>query len=328
MVSSSSSSSTVSALLTLRYASLQDVAQDLDMVIQSSSQGEWAWEGASAQEQHRWIDFVHDPMSVSEASTAGLAGKVQVTEGVSLTFSLLSRSRLEEKGRDAVVDVSAPTLAAADVARLQAALIDRSRQWADEGIDSLFLFDLVTTAQTLAAELTAPSTPHADPAPSSAETPRTHIELARALFWSHHLKAPSKLKDFNSWCPELGVWSIVRVGYPGYLCFEGEAAAVDDMVTRVKALQWHALQLRVHKRWIWTSEEAGRSAEEQALLSCALARGHADNVFAGQGGEVKVRTGCEVIENLGELVTRLRKCNLDEDEIEEALGIRMSSSTQ
>lgn len=320
--------------MTLPYTSLEDVAQDLDMVIQSSSQGEWSWEGASGQESQKWIEFVQDPTSVSETYTAGLAGKVQVIEGVNLTFSLLSPSQGQDAaGREAAVDVSAPTLAPNDVAVFKKALLDRSHQWAEEGIESLFLFDLVTTAQTLAADLSVPSasTKQHDSPDEPIDQP-AQIELARALFWSHHLKAPSKLKDFNNWCPELAIWGIVRVGYPGYLCFEGEMSAVDEMVKRVKGLQWHAIQLRVHKTWTWKSEietnKTGRSAMEQALLSCKLARDHPDNVFAGKEGDAKVRTGCQVIENLGDLVTRLRQCKLDEEEIEEALGIRMTNSTQ
>ena len=44
------------------YASLEDVEQDLDTVIQyRSSQGEWKWEAADEQEKEGWNDFVHDP---------------------------------------------------------------------------------------------------------------------------------------------------------------------------------------------------------------------------------------------------------------------------
>ncbi|TKY90640.1 hypothetical protein EX895_000638 [Sporisorium graminicola] len=339
MAPSSYSSAAATALLTLRYASLEDVAQDLDMVIQSSSQGEWSWEGASEEESRKWIDFIQDPVSVPESDTAGLAGKLNVVDGVSLMFCLLSHPHGQEAegGREAVVDVSAPTLATNDVTRIKKAVLDRSHQWRTDGVESLFLFDLVTTAQTLAADLTASSestldAPHTSPDTRTTDAHPAHIELARALFWSHHLKAPSKLKDFNNWCPELSIWGVVRVGYPGYLCFEGEAEAVEEMVKRVKGLQWHAIQLRVDKRWTWMSDERkqgareGRSAREQALLSCALAQEHPDNVFVGQGAEAKVRTGCQVIETLGDLVTRLRRCRLSEEEIEEALGIRMSNS--
>lgn len=329
--------SSSAALLTLRYATLDDVAQDLDMVIQSTSEGEWTWEGASESEQEAWQRFVQDPASTPKSKVAGLAGKLQVAQGLGLSFSLLSHSQGEGEEQEATVDVSAPNLSPGHVANVKVALQTRSKEWQQDGIESLFLFDLLTTAQALVADL--PDQPHADSAdkPSldaqsseaSQATPK-QIELSRALFWSHHLKAPSKLKDFNNWCPELGIWGIVRVGYPGYLCFEGETSAVDEMVRRVKGLQWHAIQLRVQTAWTCSAEagngngDGRRSPMEQALLSCALANGHPDNAFADKGGEGKVRTGCQVIENLGELVTRLRECRLAEDEIETALGIHIS----
>ena len=335
-------SSSASALLTLTYAGLEDVARDLDMVIHSSSHGEWSWEGASEEERKEWEQFVEDPSSISEPKVAGLGGKVQVVKDICLSFSLISGSQGKEEGaeKEAVVDVSAPTLAPSSVAGIKKALLERSRQWKEEGIESLFLFDLLTTAQTLAADLSASSGPNDNQQTSSSapELPGTtnspaSIDLTRAIFWSHHLKAPSKLKDFNNWCPELGVWGIVRVGWPGYLCFEGESSAVEEMVKRVKGLQWHAIQLRVQKTRTWSGEvgaqinNGGRSLTEQASLSCALAKGHLHNVFAEANGDIKVRTGCQVIEDLGELVTRLRQCKLDENEIEDALGIRMGGSS-
>lgn len=313
------------------YASLEDVAQDLDTVIQSrSSQGEWTWEAADEQEQEGWTDFVHDPSS--KATIFGLTGKVQVMHGVYLSFSLRSGSHAHETGKchGAVVNVSAPTLAPNQVSKLKKALIDRSREWEQEGIETLFLFDLLTTAQEFTADL-ADSGQLTDASqepelPSSETNSVSQIELYRALFWSHHLKAPSKLKDFNNWCPELGIWGIVRVGYPGYLLFEGESSAVEEMVRRVKGLQWHALQLRVETKWVLQKQKEveQRSLLKHALLSCPLAKDHPNNVVVGDG---KVRTGCHVIESLGELVKRMRECGLDEEEVEGALGIRMSSAS-
>lgn len=309
------------------------------MVIQSSSQGEWSWEGASRQEEDAWTTFVEESSSAASSAIAGLTGKIQIMPGLALSISLLSSSLANnDPGEEAAVDVSAPTLAPSSVARIKNALLDRSNEWADDAIESLFFFDLVTTVQTLLADLPdlieqpgSIGMQHASDltSESTQKTGKkaTSIELSRALFWSHHLKAPSKLKDFNSWCPELRVWGIVRVGYPGYLCFEGESSAVDEIVRRVKALQWHALQLRVQHSWSWHSKSAEVESEvgplEQALLSCALARRHPDNTHKGTE---KVRTGCEVIDALGDLVERLRECGLPEDEISEALGIKLSGS--
>lgn len=316
-------------LLKLQYANLEDVAQDLDMVIQScSSDSGWSWEGASTGQSEKWDSFVQDPSAADGAAVAGLTGKVEVADGIALSFSLLS----SPENTQAAVDVSAPTISAEAAVKIKEGLLDRSKQWQEEGIESLFLFDLLTVAQTLVADLPAQSQPSTIAAGDDEElgckneeskpSQPAEIELVRALFWSHHLKAPSKLKDFNNWCPELRIWGIVRVGWPGYLCFEGEASAVDEMVRRVKGLQWHAIQLRIHTKWNWDPPKGGKSMD-QALLSCALAKGHPDNTrVAGEGG--KVRMGCQVLEDLGGLVTRLKECGLDKDEISEALGIRVS----
>ncbi len=42
-------------------------------------------------------------------------------------------------------------------------------------------------------------------------------------------------------------------------------------------------------------------------------------------GTTKLRTGCEVLEDLGDLVERLKSCGLEQDEISEALGIKIST---
>ncbi|KAJ1031070.1 hypothetical protein NDA18_002289 [Ustilago nuda] len=323
---------TSAPLLKLHYASPEDVAQDLDMVIQScSSLSEWSWDGASAEQPTKWNSFVQGVTPVSEADVAGLAGKIQVTPEIALSFSLLS----SQGSTEAAFNVSAPTTSPATVAKVKDGLMERSKQWAEEGIESLFFFDLLTVAQTFVADLPVQSHQSSTAPGNSGATTSTEeeakesepppIELARAFFWSHHLKAPSKLKDFNNWCPELRIWGIVRVGWPGYLCFEGEASAVDEMVRRVKGLQWHAIQLRIHNKWDWKPPN-GKAAMDDALLSCALTKGHPDNTHRGEEGG-KVRTGCQVIEDLGELVARLKECGLEKAEISEALGIRISGDT-
>ncbi len=276
-------------LLTLRYASFEDVAQDLDMVIQSSSQDEWSWEGSSEQDEARWADFVGDPTGAdtSSAKVVGLSGRIMVTKGIALSFSLLSQAQHDQNSPvEAAIEMSAPTLPSESVSQIKDALVDRAKQWADEGVESLYFFDLLTTAQTLLADM-----PNLTSSPTSAATTNNNddtstafagnfdtipkdVSLSRALFWSHHLKAPSKLKDFHNWCPELRIWGIVRVGWPGYLCFEGESSAVDEMVRRVKGLQWHAIQLRVQHSRTYTATKGARGGDvlDQALLSCALAR--------------------------------------------------------
>lgn len=76
------------------------------------------------------------------------------------------------------------------------------------------------------------SHPSETPIPEK-ETPKL-LTMKRVIFWSHHLVAPSKRKQFAAWCPELQVWGLLKLGYPGFLLFEGETDDIDDMVRRVK----------------------------------------------------------------------------------------------
>lgn len=58
--------------------------------------------------------------------------------------------------------------------------------------------------------------------------------MHRVLFWSHHLVSPTKRKQFAAWCPELQVWGLYKLGYPGFLVFEGAKDDVTEIAKRVK----------------------------------------------------------------------------------------------
>jgi len=149
-------------------------------------------------------------------------------------------------------------------------------------------------------------------------------DMKRVLFWSHHLVAPSKRKQFAAWCPELSVWGVLKLGYPGFLCFEGAAKDIDDMVRRVKGMQWHAISLRVEVPWTYARpKHLDGTTYDGALRACSLAPG--DLVASS-----KLRTRCEEWENMGDFLTRyvkqayhrLKKAGLQEDEIVEACHLR------
>lgn len=121
------------------------------------------------------------------------------------------------------------------------------------------------------------------------------LAMKRVIFWSHHLVAPSKRRQFAAWCPELGVWGLFKLGYPGFLCFEGACDDVDDMVRRVKGMQWAAISMRTEVAWtfIRTDDMLGTTLEA-AIRHCPLAKAHP--LYE------KVRTGAKEIESMSEFV--------------------------
>lgn len=143
--------------------------------------------------------------------------------------------------------------------------------------------------------------------------------MSRTIFWSHHLIAPSKRRDFAKWSSELSLWVVLKIGYPGYLCFEGKSEDVTEVVRRVKGLQWHAINVRSEEEWTCERKEGedAPSLEARALLSCPLAS-KSTPVARGE----KVRTTCEELEGMSEIVERLRTAGLSEEELVDALGLR------
>lgn len=322
--------------LTLRYNELSDVAQDLDLVIQSTLEGEWQWQAADAK-GHDWDAFVRSGGNENGANDLkGLSGSVSISPDVTLAFVLGSC----ESSITATVKASAPTLPHAYVKDLKESLATRATEWEEQGVSSLFFFELVTAAQTYLAEHPSPSEEQSANqssrgaadfiADQSVKAEPKAIRLKRAILWSHHLKAPSKLKDFNNWCPELDLWGILLVGWPGYLCFEGPTEAVDEMIRRVKRLQWHAIQLRLEEKWEYkpdssTQQQDGAHDLAKALLSCPFSNAHPSNTVV-QGCTTlpdKVRTGCQVLTELGDMVARLRACGMEEPIVTQVLGLRI-----
>ncbi|KAI3624496.1 hypothetical protein CBS14141_002924 [Malassezia furfur] len=148
---------------------------------------------------------------------------------------------------------------------------------------------------------------HSSETPISEKKPPKHLIMKRVIFWSHHLVAPSKRKQFAAWCPELQVWGLLKLGYPGFLLFEGEADDIDDM-----NMQWHAISMRVEVTWSFESQNKPEDIHTQALRSCALAAGR--SVVEGP----KLRTDCQEVQDMGQL----RRLSLPEEEIVDACHLR------
>lgn len=110
---------------------------------------------------------------------------------------------------------------------------------ADTGINQK-VFDIYIMLQDVAASyadehcaaLTEPGISEQQTSSSQVCTPIA--EMKRVIFWSHHLVASSKRRQLASWCSELRVWGLIKLGYPGFMCFEGEKDDVHEMIQRVK----------------------------------------------------------------------------------------------
>ncbi|KAL9940337.1 hypothetical protein V8E36_001042 [Tilletia maclaganii] len=163
------------------------------------------------------------------------------------------------------------------------------------------------------------------------------VQMARCIFWSHHLKSTTKKKNIRAWCSELRVWGITRPNYPAFLLFEGTEEDIDIMIHRAKDQNWHALSVRAHVKYTFQRPDRpldeNVSSEDMALLNCLLAKGHAcsvvdlnnsatDDTPSTLGSPSKIRPGVEEIEAISDLVHRLRAAGVPELEYTEALGLR------
>ncbi|WFC99618.1 hypothetical protein MYAM1_002363 [Malassezia yamatoensis] len=119
------------------------------------------------------------------------------------------------------------------VTELNQFVLDRQNEIARENIMNP-VFDIYTSLKEYVSAYEGQvKSPVTEPLPEENKKP-SKLDMKRIIFWSHHLIAPSKRKQFAAWCPELRVWGLFKLGYPGFLCFEGLASDVDEMVRRVK----------------------------------------------------------------------------------------------
>lgn len=70
------------------------------------------------------------------------------------------------------------------------------------------------------------------------------FRLKRSFIWFHHIKSRAKKRWIVEWSRELGCGGLCKPGFPGAIYVEGEAHAVDELVARLKGLQWQAMVVR------------------------------------------------------------------------------------
>ncbi|PWN87151.1 hypothetical protein FA10DRAFT_269755 [Acaromyces ingoldii] len=239
--------------------------------------------------------------------------------------------------------LTAPDLGRSSLEQLKAVLATHEREAREEGFDNV-VFDSFTAVQSYLSDhpelVETAKDAEKQEAEAEAEVEEVkqksgqvndkqqrvtdEVRMARVIFWTHHLKAPSKKRDMASWCAELDVWGLVKSGYPGFLCFEGQEDDVGEMVRRIKALQWHAITVKTDERYGFTPPpgSADDNANVAALLCCRLATGHTARPDKKQDREAKVRPGMDEVESIKELLERLEMADVPNDEYQYALALR------
>ncbi|WFD27288.1 hypothetical protein MNAN1_002284 [Malassezia nana] len=186
---------------------------------------EFRWRGTS-DEQHAW-ECAYQEYQATWVAPAIQQVHVALRVSRALGVSLYARLDAREALPTITVMVECPELVshAAMTVMVQARLAECETQAIPHPtFDVLMLLQEALSEQQSACS-TAPHT-------SVHETPTAYApscDMKRVLFWTHHLVAPSKRKQFAAWCPDMHVWGILKLGYPGFLCFEGAAEDVDDM---------------------------------------------------------------------------------------------------
>ena len=93
------------------------------------------------------------------------------------------------------------------------------------------------------ADLAAPP-PAASAASSAAPRPPTPPSLhGRRLIWFDHIKSLEKRKAIHAYARSARLAGFCKPGFPGVLAAEGDEAAVEDFVRRLRALRWQAMDV-------------------------------------------------------------------------------------
>lgn len=89
------------------------------------------------------------------------------------------------------------------------------------------------------------------------------------VIWLHHLLALSKRK--LALAPAPSVSGITKPGYPGIMVFAGNAGAVMDHVSRLKAENWQAFQIRYVADECWEFVHGGGVREVESMSEVVAA---------------------------------------------------------
>lgn len=66
--------------------------------------------------------------------------------------------------------------------------------------------------------------------------------------WSHHIRSKIKRKTILDWTSELNLKGFCKLGYPGIIIVEGLEENCCVFVSRIKRLQWAAINVKVDEK--------------------------------------------------------------------------------
>ncbi|KDN47350.1 hypothetical protein K437DRAFT_255893 [Tilletiaria anomala UBC 951] len=144
-----------------------------------------------------------------------------------------------------------------------------------------------------------PSYPLAEPSEGAIHSHRPRrrclrpwgVQMHRQIFYTHHLLSQVKQRELAAWSAELGVWLLVKLGYPGFLVLEGPKHSWEqsllaappgqpgasasacagvgigggalEMSRRIKGMQWAKLSARTEVDWVHTAAPPSSSSSQR-----------------------------------------------------------------
>lgn len=281
--------------------------EDVILIRASTNTEEFEWEGLDA-EIHQFETIVtkcEEGLSIDQVlgQSSGsdelvLAYRIRLSPDVWLDV----KTKIITATYEPQIGLHGPSLQKDVWEKIKVTLDNLYKKAKEENIDNI-VFDIYTGLQSYVIDESIPQPPSPDHIPSnqSKDDQSTKVEMLRVIFWTHHLKAPSKKRDMNKWCSELQIYGLVKSGYPGFLCFEGMREDVEEIVRRIKALQWHAITVKTEIPYTFENANGEEDIHSSAIRHCKLAKTH--SAKQKSSSEV-VRTSMDEVETGGELVQR------------------------
>ncbi|PWN34898.1 uncharacterized protein FA14DRAFT_160309 [Meira miltonrushii] len=283
--------------------------EDVILIRASTSTDEFNWEGTDAEiEQFEALITSCEEGTTAEEAIAHNVGLDELTYRIRLSNDIWLDVRTKVVGAkyEPQIGLHGPSLQKDVWEKAKATLDNLYKKAKEESIDNI-VFDVYTGLQSYTTteipqtnERTSQSPDNHSTADERKGSQSSKVEMLRVIFWTHHLKAPSKKRDMNKWCAELQVYGLVKSGYPGFLCFEGMREDVEEIVRRIKALQWHAITVKTETPYSF-EEKNTQDIQSMAIRQCLLAKTHSAK---GKSSSDVVRTSMDEVETGGELVQR------------------------
>ncbi|KAM0754422.1 DUF1115-domain-containing protein [Meredithblackwellia eburnea MCA 4105] len=277
---------------------MNEIVNDLRVLRASLLDHEFEWDPSLDSEASRWDDVI-----LNMSPTEGLHS----LPNFSVVLSHIIRLRVVYRSASPAsfqTSIFAPSISRDYHVEITKELA-RLKEGTAGDDEELPLFTLFTNLQAYLAFNPLPEA-SADPLPLSVvQSPSQSLPpllLKQVLIWTHHLLATSKRKDIIQWSAELDIWSISKPGYPGVIFLEGESTSVDEIVSRLKALNWQALQLRFELEYSTVTTERSSFLQEAKLAS----------VLRSPSDGINTNPRAIEVETMSELAQLMREAGLED----------------